>query len=134
MEHLLDPEDLDNLFALLRRASKHWKDIGRHLGFTISELDKITTKTGVSQIDHYFQELLDMWLDRAPPEQQFPFTEDLVRALREVKSHRMAYDLENSKDFMADKRLHAKEGKNTIHASPPSPSMAYVLALLLPLL
>lgn len=65
MEHLLDPEDLDNLFALLRRASKHWKDIGRHLGFTISELDKITTKTGVSQIDHYFQELLDMWLDRA---------------------------------------------------------------------
>ena len=110
MEHLLEPEDLDKLFDLLRLASKHWRNIGRQLRFTLQELDRITTKTGLSQDEHYFQELLDLWLNRAPPLHQFPFAEDLARALREVKSHRLAFKLESSKDLMADKRLYAKEG------------------------
>ena len=114
---MLDPEDLDTLFDLLKRTSKNWRDIGRHLGFLLTELDQITTTTGLSQNDHYLQHLLDLWLNRAPPLHQFPFTEDLAKALREVKSYRIAYDLEKSEDFMADRRLCAKKG--TAPFTPP---------------
>ena len=103
MGHLLDPEDVDKLFAFVESAKSKWRDIGRKLGFTMKDMEGIVTKKGVNQDQDCFQELLDLWLNWAPPCRSFPYTEDLVEALRHVQLHRLALRLEKNDDFMAKK-------------------------------
>ena len=105
MGHLLDPEDVDALFEVVKSAKAKWKDIGRKLGFTVKEMDNIVAKKGISQDQDYFQELLDLWLNWAPPEKSFPCTEDLLEALRHIGQHRLALKLEKCDDFMGKKEL-----------------------------
>ena len=105
MGHLLDPEDVDALFEVVKSAKAKWRDIGRELGFTLREMDDIVAKKGISQDQDYFQELLDLWLNWAPPEKSFPCTEDLLEALRHIGQHRLAMKLEQRDDFMGKKGL-----------------------------
>ena len=67
---------------------------------------------GISQDQVYFQELLDIWLNWAPPERPFPFTEDLLDALRRIGHHRLALKLEAIEGFMGKKEL-TKRGPQT---------------------
>ncbi|KAL5505493.1 hypothetical protein EMCRGX_G006936, partial [Ephydatia muelleri] len=80
MGHMLDPEDVDSLFGIVKGAKAKWRDIGHELGFTLKEMDEIVQKKGISQDQDYFQELLDLWLNWAPPQRPFPCTEDLLDA------------------------------------------------------
>ena len=105
MGHMLDPEDVDSLFAIVQSAKAKWRDIGRELGFTLREMDTIVAKKGISNDQDYFQELLDLWLNWAPPEKPFPCTEDLLDALRHIGQHRLALKLEGKDDFIAKKQL-----------------------------
>ena len=100
MGHLLDPEDVDALFGIVKSAKAKWRDIGRELGFTLKEMDNIGAQKGISQDQDYFQELLDLWLNWAPPEKSFPCTEDLLEALRRIGQHRLAMKLAQCDDFM----------------------------------
>lgn len=104
MGHLLDPEDVDALFSFVSSAKGKWRDIGRLLGFTIKDMEDIITMKGVNQDQDIFQELLLRWLNWAPPQRSFPYTEDLVEALRSVQLHRLALNLERNANFMDDKR------------------------------
>ena len=112
MGHVLDPEDVDPLFEVVKSAKSKWRDIGRELGFTLKEMDNIVQKKGISQDQDYFQELLDLWLNWAPPERPFPFTEDLLEALRRIGQHRLALKLADNEDFMGKKEL-TKRGLQT---------------------
>ncbi|KAL5505499.1 hypothetical protein EMCRGX_G006944 [Ephydatia muelleri] len=105
MGHMLDPEDVDSLFGIVKGAKAKWRDIGRELGFTLKEMDEIVQKKGISQDQDYFQELLDLWLNWAPPQRPFPCTEDLLDALRRIGQHRLALKLEGIEDFMGKKEL-----------------------------
>ena len=105
MVHLLDPEDVDSLFAIVQSAKAKWRDIGRELGFTLREMDAIGSKKGISSDQDYFQELLDLWLNWAPPEKPFPCTEDLLSALRHLGQHRLALKLAGNDNFIAKKQL-----------------------------
>ena len=105
MGHMLDPEDVDSLFGIVKGAKAKWRDIGRELGFTLKEMDEIVQKKGISQDQDYFQELLDLWLNWAPPEKPFPCTEDLLDALRHIGQHRLALKLENTESIMGMKTL-----------------------------
>ena len=105
MGHLLDPEDVDSLFGIVKGAKAKWRDIGRELGFTLKEMGEIVQKKGISQDQDYFQELLDLWLNWAPPQRPFPCTEDLVDALRHIGQHRLARTLENTEIIMGMKKL-----------------------------
>ena len=105
MGHILDPEDVDSLFGIVKGAKAKWRDIGRELGFTLKEMDEIVQKKGISQDKDYFQELLDLWLNWAPPQIPFPCTEDLLDALRHIGQHRLALKLESSEIIMGMKKL-----------------------------
>ena len=101
---MLGPEDVDSLFEVVKGPKSKWRDIGRELGFTLKEMDNIAQKKGISQDQDYFQELLDLWLNWAPPERPFPCTEDLLDALRHIGQHRLALKLENT-ELMIMKKL-----------------------------
>lgn len=103
MGHLLDPDDIDALFSFVSNAKSKWKEIGRNLGFTMKDLSDIVTMKAVNQDQDCFQELLQRWLNWAPPCRSFPYTEDLVGALRHVELHRLALSLEKNPDFMGNK-------------------------------
>ena len=103
MGHLLDPEDVDKLYSFVESAKPKWRDIGRTLGFTLNDLDGIVAKKGISQDQDYLQEMLYLWLNWAPPYRSFPYTEDLVDALRHAELHRLALRLEQNDNFMKDK-------------------------------
>ena len=105
MGHMLNPEDVDSLFGIVKGAKAKWRDIGRELGFTLKEMDEIVQKKGISQDQDYFQELLDLWLNWAPPQRPFPCTEDLLDALRRIGQHRLALTLENTDIIMGMKTL-----------------------------
>ncbi|KAL5505482.1 hypothetical protein EMCRGX_G006919 [Ephydatia muelleri] len=105
MGHMLNPEDVDSLFGIVKGAKAKWRDIGRELGFTLKEMDEIVQKKGISQDQDYFQELLDLWLNWAPPQRPFPCTEDLLDALRRIGQHRLALTLENTEIIMGMKTL-----------------------------
>ena len=115
MGHLLDPEDVDALFEIVKGAKAKWRDIGRELGFTVKEIDNIVAKKGISQDQDYFQELLDLWLNWAPPEKSFPCTEDLLEALRHIGQHRLALKLEKCDDLMGKELI--KRSKCTFSSS-----------------
>ena len=102
---MLDPEDVDSLFGIVKGAKAKWRDIGHELGFTLKEMDEIVQKKGISQDQDYFQELLDLWLNWAPPQRPFPCTEDLLDALRRIQQHRLALKLENTESIMIMKKL-----------------------------
>ena len=105
MGHVLDPEDVDSLFEVVKSAKSKWRDIGRELGFALKEVENVVQKKGISQDQDYFQELLDLWLNWAPPERPFPCTEDLLEALRRIGQHRLALKLENTEKLMRMKDL-----------------------------
>ena len=46
MGHLLDPEDVDALFEIVKSAKAKWRDIGHELGFTLNEMNNIVAKKG----------------------------------------------------------------------------------------
>ena len=101
-KHKLEESDLDDIFEFVKSASPKWRDIGRSLKFTHAELSAIVPQGGLTEQHHYFEELLHSWLQRAPPCNYFPYTEDLIKALRDVKLHKLAYDLEKKTDtFMS---------------------------------
>ena len=102
---MLNPEDVDSLFDIVKGAKAKWRDIGRELGFTLKEMDEIVQKKGISHDQDYFQELLDLWLNWAPPQRPFPCTEDLLDALRHIGQHRLALTLENTEIIMGMKTL-----------------------------
>ncbi|KAL5499713.1 hypothetical protein EMCRGX_G011172 [Ephydatia muelleri] len=97
-KHKLEESDLDDLFEFVKSGSSKWRDIGRSLKFTHAELSAIIPQNGLTEQQHYFEELLHSWLQRAPPCNYFPYTEDLIKALRDVKLHKLAYDLEKKTD------------------------------------
>ena len=105
MGHMLDPADVDSLFGIVKGAKAKWRDIGRELGLTLREIDEIGQKKGISEDQDYFQELLDRWLNWAPPQRPFACTEDLRDALRRIGQYRLALKLESIEDFMGRKQL-----------------------------
>ena len=105
MGHLLNPGDLDSLFKFVKRVKVKWRDIGYKLGFKKDEMDNIVTTTGIHQNQDYFLELLDLWLNWAPPRKSFPCTEDLLEALRDIGQHRLASELEKCAEFVGNERL-----------------------------
>ena len=102
---MLDPEDLDSLFAIVQTAAAQWRDIGRELGFTMRELGAIVAKKGISNDQDYFNVLLDVWLNWGPPEKSFPYTENLLVTLSNIGQHRLAQILAGNDDFIARKPL-----------------------------
>lgn len=101
--HVLNPEDVDSLFKILKSANTKWKGIGRELGFAYEERNNIVPK-GTSHDEDYFEELLSIWLKWAPPLKPFPCTENLIKALRETKELNLALTLESNDNFMGKKR------------------------------
>eukprot|EP00731_Ephydatia_muelleri_P009636 Em0005g222a len=99
-KNLLERRSVSEVSAHLR-----WRDIGRNLGFTHSELSAIVPKGGLTGPQHYFEEMLDQWLKWAPPNKKYPCTEDLVAALRQVGEHNLALKLEQDEDFMGNGRV-----------------------------
>ena len=96
--HLLDPEDSSDLLAAVRSAASQWRDIGRHLGFKLTELNDMIPKNN-APVD-YLEEMLEQWLNWAPPLRSYAYTEDLVEALRAAKLEKLAHTLENDERFM----------------------------------
>eukprot|EP00731_Ephydatia_muelleri_P005300 Em0002g1476a len=89
-------KDVDALFAFVLSTKSKWKDIDRHQGFTMKDLNDLVTLKTLSQDQDCFQELLHRWLNWAPPSRSFSYTEDLVGALRHVELHRLALNLEKN--------------------------------------
>ena len=50
----------------------------------------------------YFEELLEQWLNWAPPYRSYAYTEDLAGALRGAKLEKLAHTLESSDRFMKE--------------------------------
>ena len=106
----MEEKDLDALFKFIENASPQWRNIGTALGFRKVDLDAITTKAGLKEDAHFFQELLLKWLNWAPPDHSFPFTEDLATALQKDYG-RLALKLRSVKNnpFMSDERLESND-------------------------
>ena len=81
--HILSVDDADALLAFVNSAAPQWRNIGTRLGFPQVDLDDIQTKPGLSEDGHFFQELLYRWLNWAPPDHEYPCTEDLAAAIQE---------------------------------------------------
>ena len=65
----------------------------------------------------YLEEMLEQWLNWAPPLRSFAYTEDLVEALRAAKLEKLAHTLENNERFMK------KENYKQIERATPSTGM-----------
>ena len=91
----LGPEHLSELFDIVKGAKAKWRNIGTSMGFSHEELSEIPHTIGLTDDTGYFQELLQRWLNRAPPRYSFPRVEELASALREVRMDRTAYNLEH---------------------------------------
>lgn len=95
----LRPGDLDILQRLLKPATPHWNEVGLSLGFHNYELTTIqsmpllipTAPTG------YFSEMLNQWLNWAPPNHPFPTIEALVVALQNSGDEHLAEFMERLK-------------------------------------
>ena len=57
----------------------------------------------------FFEELLDQWLNWAPPQKSYAYTEDLVEALRNAKLEKLAHTLESGDRFMNEKNYQVIE-------------------------
>ena len=96
--HLLDPEDGSDLLAAVRSAASQWRDIGRHLGIKLPELnDMIFMKN--KPVD-YLEEMMEQWLNFTMPLRSYTYTEDLVEALRAAKLEKLAQTLEDNERFI----------------------------------
>ena len=84
----------------MRSAAPQWRDIGRHLGFKLTELNDMIPKNN-TPVD-YLEEMLEQWLNWAPPYRSYAYTEDLAEALREAKLEKLAHTLENDERFMKE--------------------------------
>lgn len=104
-KHVLKPADASLLTSFLQSANLRWRDVGRHLGFTHSELSNIAPTGGLTSPQHYFEEMVERWLKWAPPAKSYPCTEDMVAALRQIGEHNLALHLEQHSDFMAKSRV-----------------------------
>lgn len=106
IKHKLTEGDLDALGSFISSAHLRWRDIGRSLGFKHTELSGIVPKQGLTTQNDYFMEMLSCYLKWAPPGKQYPATEDIIKALRDVGEHNLALKLqEDVANFMANKRL-----------------------------
>ena len=65
----------------------------------------------------YLEEMLEQWLNWAPPLKSYTYTEDLVEALRAAKLEKLAHALENNERFMK------KENYKQIERTTPSTGM-----------
>ena len=102
---MLKPCDAEAISKFLESAHLRWRDIGRNLGFTHSELSAITPSGGLTSPQHYYDEMLNLWLKWAPPIKPYPCTEDMVGALRTVGEHNLALRLEQDPGFMGKDRV-----------------------------
>ena len=95
----LRPGDLAILQSLLKPATPHWKEVGLSLGFNNSDLATIELMpllipkgpTG------YFSEMLNQWLNWAPPNHPWPTGEALVVALQNSGDEQLAEFIERLK-------------------------------------
>ena len=88
-------DDRDQLLRKTKRAASKWREIGRELGFSESNLGDITRTTALHTDVDYYSEMLSQWLDWAPPEPHYiPTLGRFTSALRKVGLERLAYDLE----------------------------------------
>jgi len=94
----LSTQDLGILLVVCRSATPRWRAIGIHLGIEVAELDIIRSNPQliVEGVEGYFQEMLTMWLKRAPPKHQLPCLESLAYALRNIGEERLAMELPES--------------------------------------
>ena len=111
--HLLDPEDGLDLLATIKSAASQWREIGCHLGFKDKELNNMIPKNN-TPVD-YLEEMLEQWLNWAPPLRSFAYTEDLVEALRAAKLEKLAHTLEIDERFM--KKENYKQIERATHST-----------------
>ena len=98
---LNDDDHLDKLLCKTEdKAAPYWKEIGKKLGFKITDLDRIPRELALHSERDYYASMIRKWMNWAPPNHKFPTLEALVKAMRDTEIDeliRPAYDLENSK-------------------------------------
>ena len=89
---LLNIEDLNHLYDLVKEASSNWYNIGLKLLFNAGELDAIQSIPPliVQGTEGYLRELLRRWLKRAS---QLPYLQDLAKAVYSAGNERLGAEL-----------------------------------------
>lgn len=93
---ILQSSDLSKVFEKTKSACKKWKAIGRWLGFKKDELSSMVHADGNTRREDFYETMLSLWLDWAPPYHSFPTVQQLSQALYEVNNKKQAFDLNDA--------------------------------------
>jgi len=89
---LLNIEDLDRLYDLVKEDSSKWYNIGLKLSFKVGELEAIQSMPVliIQGTEGYLMELLCRWLKRTSPP---PYLQDLAKAIHNAGNERLGTEL-----------------------------------------
>lgn len=76
-----------------------WMDLGRELGFKFAEIKNISATYLGSGNRVCLQELLDRWLNWAPPNHKLPAIDNIITAVRKLGHEKLAWKLAGDKNF-----------------------------------
>ena len=87
------------LFKKLDCMCGEWMDLGRELGFKFAEMKNISATYLGSGNRVCLQELLDRWLNWAPPNHKLPAIDNIITAVRKLGHEKLAWQLAGDENF-----------------------------------